>query len=398
MAKLSVQDLNLQGKLVLVRVDFNVPLCGGKVADDTRIKAALPTLNYILDQGGRPILMSHLGRPGGKVVPQMSLKPVAKCLDELVEQSVLMIPDCVGEAVVSQVKGAPEGVVVLLENLRFHPGEEENSPEFAIKLAELSEVYVNDAFGTAHRAHASTEGITHYVVDCACGLLMEKELEYLNSMLSDPIFPFVAIIGGSKISNKIDVIANLLSKVNVLLIGGGMAYTFFKAMGLEIGQSILDEDRIDLAKGLMKQTLENGVKLMLPVDCIVASRATSGEKVRVVSRDSIPENFQALDIGPESRIRFSREILSSKTALWNGPMGVFEIEEFSQGTNDVAKALAKATLLGATTIAGGGETVSAVTKLGLVDGLSHLSTGGGASLEFLEGKMLPGVEALTQKE
>ena len=398
MGKLSIADLDLRNQRVLVRVDFNVPMEAGAVADDTRLRAALPTIRHIQEQGGHPVLMSHLGRPDGQVAPELSLRPVAERLAALLDRQVVLAPDCVGPEVASVVKGAPGGVVVLLENLRFHPEEEANGPAFARQLAELGEVYVNDAFGTAHRAHASTEGVTHYFVSCAAGFLMQKELDYLGAALSDPKRPFVAIMGGAKISGKIDVIENLMPRVDALLIGGGMAYTFFKAMGLEIGKSLLDATRIDFAEGLLRRAEADGTRLLLPVDCVVAAEMTEGAETAVVARDGIPADKEALDIGPETQALFAEEIRKAKTVVWNGPMGVFELDTFAAGTRAVAEALTQASALGATTVVGGGETAAAVTKYGYADQLSHVSTGGGASLEFLEGKELPGVAALSDKE
>ncbi len=398
MAKLSITDLDLEDQRVLVRVDFNVALSGGEVADDTRLRAALPTVRYILEHGGMPVLMSHLGRPDGQVSPDLSLKPVAVHLEALLGCPVILAPDCVGPEVEAVVKRASPGTVVLLENLRFHPGEEANAPGFACGLVEMGSVYVNDAFGTAHRAHASTEGVTHYFMVCAAGFLMQKEVDYLGAALSDPERPFVAILGGAKISGKIDVIENLLPRVDTLLIGGGMAYTFFKAMGLEVGRSILETARVEVAEALLKRAGAEGVRLLLPADCVVAPEPAEGVETRVALRDRIPEDLEGLDIGPETRTLFAEEILKAKTALWNGPMGVFEVEAFAGGTRAVAQALARATSEGATTVVGGGETAAAVVDYGLVDRLSHVSTGGGASLEFLGGKELPGVEALSDKE
>ncbi len=383
---------------MLVRVDFNVPLAGGEVADDTRLKAALPTVRYILKQGGLPVLMSHLGRPDGQVVPALSLGPVAKGLEALLECPVVLAPDCVGPEVEALVKRASAGSVVLLENLRFHPEEEANAPGFACELVELGTVYVNDAFGTAHRAHASTEGVTHYFVECAAGFLMQKELDCLGTALSDPERPFVAILGGAKISGKIEVIEALLPRVDTLLIGGGMAYTFFKAMGLEVGRSLLEPARIEVADALLKRAEAEGVRLLLPADCVVAPEPAEGVETRVTPRDGIPEDLEALDIGPETRALFAGEILQAKTAVWNGPMGVSEVSAFSGGTRAVAEALAEATSRGAMTVVGGGETAAAVANYGLADRLSHVSTGGGASLEFLEGKELPGAAALSERE
>lgn len=398
MAKLSITDLDLRDKRVLVRVDFNVPIEGGQVADDTRLRASLPTIRHILDAGGQPVLMSHLGRPDGEVVPELSLAPVAEALQVLLGREVLLSPDCVGEATNSLVKRAPEGSVVLLENLRFHADEEKNAPGFATQLSELGDVYVNDAFGSAHRAHASTEGVTHYFVECAAGLLMQKELDYLGTALADPARPYVAIMGGAKISGKIDVIENLFSKVDALLIGGGMAFTFFKAMGLEIGKSLLEEDRVGVAAHLLKRAEDEDVDLVLPTDTVVAAEMTEGVPVQIVPRDQIPADLEGFDIGTETRKRFADVVLSAKTVVWNGPLGVCEIFSFSKGSRSVAEALVTATARGATTIVGGGETAAAMADFGVAEKLSHVSTGGGASLEFLEGQTLPGVAALSDRE
>ncbi len=398
MAKLSITDLDLGDKRVLVRVDFNVPIEDGQVADDTRLRASLPTIRHILDAGGQPVLMSHLGRPDGEVAPELSLAPVAEALQVLLGREVLLSPDCVGEATNSLVKRAPEGSVVLLENLRFHADEEKNAPGFATQLSELGDVYVNDAFGSAHRAHASTEGVTHYFVDCAAGLLMQKELDYLGTALADPARPYVAIMGGAKISGKIDVIENLFSKVDILLIGGGMAFTFFKAMGLEIGKSLLEEDRVGVAAHLLKRAEDEDVDLVLPTDTVVASEMTEGVPAQIVPRDQIPADLEGFDIGTETRKRFADVVLSAKTVVWNGPLGVCEIFSFSKGSRSVAEALVTATERGATTIVGGGETAAAMADFGVAEKLSHVSTGGGASLEFLEGQTLPGVAALSDRE
>jgi phosphoglycerate kinase len=395
---LSITDLDLRDKRVLVRVDFNVPIEDGQVADDTRLRASLPTIRHILDAGGQPVLMSHLGRPDGEVVPELSLAPVAEALQVLLGREVLLSPDCVGEATNSLVKRAPEGSVVLLENLRFHADEEKNAPGFATQLSELGDVYVNDAFGSAHRGHASTEGVTHYFVECAAGLLMQKELDYLGTALADPARPYVAIMGGAKISGKIDVIENLFSKVDALLIGGGMAFTFFKAMGLEIGKSLLEEDRVGVAAHLLKRAEDEDVDLVLPTDTVVAAEMTEGVPVQIVPRDQIPADLEGFDIGTETRKRFADVVLSAKTVVWNGPLGVCEIFSFSKGSRSVAEALVTATARGATTIVGGGETAAAMADFGVAEKLSHVSTGGGASLEFLEGQTLPGVAALSDRE
>lgn len=398
MKKLTVEDLEIRGKRVLTRVDFNVPLEGGRVSDDKRIRAALPTIKYILDRSGRLILMSHLGRPKGKRVSEMSLKPCAAVLGELLGKEVAFAEDCIGAAVERIVEELGEGEAVLLENLRFHEGETDNAPDFAAGLARLGDVYVNDAFGTAHRAHASTEGITHQMDQCAAGYLLMKELNYLGRVIENPEKPFVAILGGAKISGKIDAISNLLPKVDRVIIGGGMTYTFFRARGMEIGNSLLEEDKIDIAKALLEQ---GGDKILLPVDCIVSDTFDFGARkigaLKEVGADAIPRGWFALDIGSETIKRFRSVIEGAGTIVWNGPMGVFEIEETAKGTYAVAHILAEATARGATTVIGGGDSASAVNRAGVADKVSHVSTGGGASLELMEGKVLPGVEALTGK-
>jgi phosphoglycerate kinase len=384
MAKLSVRDLDVKGKRVLVRVDFNVPLKDGKVGDDLRIRAALPTINHLLGQGAKVVLVSHLGRPEGKVNPKYSLKPVAEHLEKLIGRKV-SFPE-------------PQGDLSLLENVRFDAGEEKNDDALAKKLASLADVYVNDAFGSAHRAHASTEGITKHVPQAASGYLMKKELDYLGEALGNPKRPFVAIIGGSKVSGKIDVIKNLLPRVDKLLIGGGMTYTFFKAQGIETGKSIVENDKLDLAKSLLK---EAGDKLIFGTDFVVTDKFDfKGRTVgalKTVAKDAIPADWEALDVGPETVAAFTKIIVDAKTIVWNGPVGVFEVDATANGTIAVAEALAKATAAGATTIIGGGDSASAVKKAGVASKVSHVSTGGGASLEFLEGKALPGVTALTDK-
>jgi phosphoglycerate kinase len=394
--KLFVEDLETAGKRVIVRVDFNVPLKDGKVESDKRLKESLPTIKYLKGQGAKVILMSHLGRPDGKRNPEMSLRPVADALAALLGSPVAFAEDCVGapaEAAVAAMKG---GDVLLLENLRFHAAEEENDPAFAKQLAGLADLYVNDAFGSAHRAHASTEGITHFVPKAASGFLMKKELDYLGEALGNPRRPFVAIIGGSKVSSKIDVIKHLLPQVDRLLIGGGMTYTFLKAQGLEVGKSIVENDRLDLARSLLA---EAGDKLVLGTDFVVTDKldfkARTVGALKTVARDAIPADWEAVDAGPKTVEAFTKILLDAKTIIWNGPVGVFEIDATAKGTIAIAEALAKATAAGATTIIGGGDSASAVKKAGVANKVSHVSTGGGASLEFLEGKVLPGVAALT---
>lgn len=397
MNKLTIDDVDLKGKRVLMRVDFNVPLEKGEVADDTRIRASLPSIKKIIVSRGKAILMSHLGRPKGKVVPEMSLSPVAKRLEQLLGKPVKFIAECIGSEVESEVSSLKEGEVLLLENLRFHPEEEKNDPEFAKRLASLGEVYVNDAFGTSHRAHASTEGITKYLKPAVAGYLMQKEIEYLGNAVTSPKRPFVAILGGAKISGKIDVIENLLLKVDALLIGGGMMFTFLKAQGLEIGDSLLEEDRLEMAGRLLERVESEKLQLLLPVDCVIAEEVTEEAESRTIPVKEIPSGWKGVDIGPETVKLFRGEIDAAMTIVWNGPMGVFEVDKFAKGTYEIAKLLADATSRGATTIIGGGDSVSAIAEAGLADKMSHISTGGGASLEFLEGKTLPGIAALTDK-
>jgi phosphoglycerate kinase len=397
MEKLTIDDLKLKDKKVLVRVDFNVPLdekC--EVTDDTRIVESLPSIKKILKDGGKAILMSHLGRPKGKD-PKLSLAPVAKRLEKLLGKPVKFVNDCIGPEVEKAVSELKSGECLLLENLRFYPEEEKNNPEFAKKLASLGEIYINDAFGTAHRAHASTEGVTKYFKQCAAGYLMQKELKYLGMALTNPKRPFVAILGGAKISGKIDVIENLLDKVDALLIGGGMAFTFNKALGKEIGKSLLEPDKIDLAKDILKKAGEKKVNLKLPEDFVVAPEAKEEAPSKIVDKNNIPQDWQGLDIGPKTLEQFSKELDKAKTVVWNGPMGVFEVKKFASGTMKIAEELAKISAKGATTIVGGGDSAAAVVKAGLEKKLTHISTGGGAALEFLEGKTLPGVAALTDK-
>jgi phosphoglycerate kinase len=398
MNKLTIEDLDLKGKRVLMRVDFNVPLESGRVANDKRIRAALPSIKYISNAGGRLILMSHLGRPGGRRVAELSLKPCVTVLGALLGKKARFVDDCVGEAAEAAVESLGESDILLLENLRYYPGETDNDPEFAAKLAKLGDVYVNDAFGTAHRAHASTEGITHYISQCAAGFLMMKELTYLGGVMADPQHPFIAILGGAKISGKIDIISNLLPRVDKIIIGGGMTYTFFKAQGKQIGKSLLEEDKIDLARELLEQGAE---KIILPVDCMVTDifdfDARKAGALEAVAADAIPADRFGLDIGPQTIAEFQPMVRNAKTVVWNGPMGVFEIEETAKGTFAIAKALADATANGAITVIGGGDSAAAINKAGLAESVSHVSTGGGASLEFMEGKVLPGVAALTDR-
>lgn len=397
MNKKTIDNIDLKNKKVLVRVDFNVPLDENlKITDDKRIIESLPSIKKIVADGGKAILMSHLGRPKGKVNPKYSLAPVAKRLSELLDKEVKFANDCIGDEVKKLADSLQSGDVLLLENLRFYAEEEKNDPDFASKLAELGDVYVNDAFGSAHRAHASTEGITKYISTSVAGYLMQKELNYLGKAVGTPERPYCAILGGAKISGKIDVINNLIDKVDVLIIGGGMAYTFFKAQGLEIGTSLLEAEKIDLAKELLEKVKSSNLKFLLPVDVMVAPEFKNDSPSEVVSIDKIPADKMGLDIGPATIKLFKDAILSSKTVVWNGPMGVFEFENFANGTNSIAGALVEATENGSTTVVGGGDSAAAISKAGLETKVSHVSTGGGASLEFLEGKVLPGVQALNE--
>ena len=403
MAKLSIRDLDLAHKRVLIRVDFNVPLSadGAEITDDTRIRETIPTLEYALRHKAKVILCSHLGRPKGKPVATMSLRPVVDRLRELLDyvlgpsENVAFSPDCVGEVATELAHQLESGQTLLLENLRFHPEEEENDPAFAKQLAALCDLYVNDAFGSAHRAHASTEGITHFVKQSAAGLLLEKELTYLGKAVSDPIKPFVAIIGGAKVSDKIDVIDHLLDKAQTVIIGGGMAYTFLNAQGQTTGKSLVETDKIGVAKATLAKAEKNGVKLLLPVDHILADRFAADATTELFSGTGpFPAESMALDIGPKSIELFSAAIADANTIVWNGPMGVFELPAFAHGTKAIAEAVAANR--NATTIVGGGDSVAAIQQSGVADQITHISTGGGASLEFLEGKTLPGVAALTE--
>lgn len=404
MAKLSIRDIELANKRVFIRVDFNVPLTedGSTITDDTRIVATLPTIEYAITHKAKVILASHLGRPKGKPNAKYSLRPVVDRLRELLDKqlgtgvNVAFAPDCVGEVTEEMARQLESGQVLLLENLRFHAEEEANDPEFAKKLAKLADIYVNDAFGAAHRAHASTEGITHHLKPAVAGLLMEKEINYLGKALGAPEKPFVAIIGGSKISGKIDVIQNLLDKVDTLVIVGGMAYTFQRALGVRTGKSLVEEDRIDMAKSALEKAKAKGVKLMLPVDNILADKFDAEAKTQEWDTSKhFPDDWQGLDIGPKTVKAIEDVVATAKTIVWNGPAGVFEFARFAVGTNAIARAVAANRL--AISIIGGGDSVSAINQAGVADQITHISTGGGASLEFLEGKKLPGVEALTEK-
>ncbi|MEJ9150333.1 phosphoglycerate kinase [Bacillus smithii] len=394
MNKKTIKDVDVKGKRVFCRVDFNVPMKDGNVTDDTRIRAALPTIQYLSENGAKVILASHLGRPKGQVVEEMRLTPVAKRLSELLHKDVRKTNESYGDEVKAEIAKMEDGDILLLENVRFHPGEEKNDPELAKAFAELADIYVNDAFGAAHRAHASTEGIAKHLPAVA-GFLMEKELEALGNALSNPDRPFTAIIGGAKVKDKIGVIDNLLDKVDNLIIGGGLAYTFVKAKGYEVGKSLLEEDKIELAKDFMKKAEEKGVNFYMPIDAVVADDFSETANTKVVSIEEIPSDWEALDIGPETSKKYREVVLNSKLVIWNGPMGVFEMDKFAEGTKAVAQALADAE--NTYTIIGGGDSAAAVEKFHLADKMDHVSTGGGASLEFMEGKQLPGVVALNDK-
>ena len=394
MSKKTIRDIDLKGKKVFVRCDFNVPMDENQnITDNRRIVSALPTIKYLIEQNCKIILSSHLGRPKGEVKPEFSLAPVAKELSKLLGQEVLMAKDVIGESAKTLAANLKEGQVMLLENVRFHREETDNDPEFAKQLASMAEVFVNDAFGTAHRAHASTEGISHYLPSVS-GFLIEKELKFLGDALNNPVRPFVAILGGAKVSDKIGVIDSLLEKVDTLMIGGGMAYTFFKAQGYGVGNSLCEPDKCELALSLMKKAKDKGVKLLLPVDTVIGKEFKPDTESKTVAWTEIPDGWEGFDIGEKTIEMFKNELKTAKTVIWNGPVGLFEFDKFAVGTNSIAKALAD---LDATTIIGGGDSAAAVEKAGLADKMTHISTGGGASLEFLEGKKLPGIECLQDK-
>ncbi len=400
MAKRTIRNLDVAGKRILVRVDFNVPLDdeNGRIIDDTRIRAALPTIEHLLAQGASVLLMSHLGRPRGQRIPALSLAPVAERLSQLLGRAVGMAPDCVGAEVAAQAAALQPGQVLLLENVRFHSEEEQNEWTFAQQLAGLGDAYINDAFGAAHRAHASTEGVPRCMGVGVSGLLMEREISYLDEALRCPQRPFIAVLGGAKISGKIALIEHLLNRVDTLLIGGGMAYTFFKAMGLEIGDSLLEEECLDTARQLLTRVEKEGLDLQLPADCVVADRFAVDAHAQVVERDAIPRGWQGMDIGLQTRQCYADQIARGGTIVWNGPLGVCEMVPFAQGTQQIAQALAAATREGAVSIIGGGDTAAAITQAGLAQAMTHISTGGGASLECMSGRVLPGVAALDDEE
>ena len=393
--KKTIDQIDLHGKRIIIRVDFNVPLDDAlQITDDSRIRAALPTINHAVDEGGSVILCSHLGRPGGKPCPELSLAPVAKRLRRFLGKDVIFSPDCVGPKVKNLVSQLKPGDVLLLENLRFHPGEEENDKEFASELASLGDVYINEAFGAAHRSHASIAGITKFIKNSAAGYLMKREIEYLEGAVENPVRPFVAILGGAKVSGKIGVIENLGKKVDKVIIGGGMAFTFIKAMGMEIGQSLVEDDMLDFAKGIQQHAIERGVKFYLPVDCVVAASLDPAAETKIVTTQEIPERWYGLDIGPASVKLFSEAVQNAKTILWNGPMGMFERDAFARGTQAMAHAVANAYAL---TIVGGGDTALAVHRAGETDSMSFISTGGGAALQLLERGEMPGLASLPNR-
>ena len=393
LGKKTIEDIDVKGKRCLVRCDFNVPVKDGVIGDDKRIREALKTIKYLKDNGARVILCSHLGRPKGEFKPEYSLAPVRERLSRLLGCDVVMAKDVIGEDAKAKAAALKDGEIMLLENLRFHKEEEKNDPEFAKELASMAEIYVNDAFGTAHRAHASTAGVADYL-PAVCGYLIQKEIEIMGKALEDPKRPFVAILGGAKVSDKIGVIENLIDKVDTLIIGGGMAYTFINAMGYNVGTSLLEEDKIELAKSLMKKAADKGVMFLLPVDTAINDKFENTDKFTVVDTHNMPDGYMGLDIGPATVKLFSEAIKNAGTVVWNGPMGVFEFEAFAYGTKEIAKAVAES---GAISIIGGGDSAAAVEQLGFADKMTHISTGGGASLEFLEGKTLPGIAALNDK-
>jgi len=393
--KMSVADLDVKGKRVIVRVDFNVPLDSeGNITDDKRIRGALPTIKYIIENGGKLILVSHLGRPKNGFEAKYSMKPAAERLSELLGKEVILAKDVIGEDAKAKAAALKEGEILMLENVRFHKEETKNDPDFAKELASMADIYVNDAFGTAHRAHASTAGLADYLPS-ACGFLIKKELDIMGKALDNPERPFVAILGGAKVSDKISVIENLIDKVDTLIIGGGMAYTFFKAQGHGVGKSICEDDKVELASNLLAKAKEKGVNLLLPVDNVVGKEFDANTEAKTVPSEAIPDDWMGLDIGEETIKLFSEAIKGAKTVVWNGPMGVFEMERFANGTRKIAEALANSD---AVTIVGGGDSAAAVEQLGFADKITHISTGGGASLEFLEGKELPGIAVLNEKK
>lgn len=394
MNKKSLKDIDLKGKRVLMRVDFNVPLNKElEITDDNRIKAALDSINYILEQGGKLILMSHLGRPKGQVKPEYSLKPVAKRLGQLLNKPVKMLGDCIGEEVESAISEMSPGDVILLENLRFHKEEEANDPEFAKKLASLGDVFVNDAFGTCHRAHASTEGVTHYL-EAVSGFLVQKEIEYFEKVLKNPQKPFIFVLGGAKVADKIPVIENMIDKADCIIIGGAMAYTFMKAQGVDVGSSRLEPDMFDVVKKIFEKAKTKGIQILLPIDHVVTDNIEEATNIKTTPGPSIDEGWMGVDIGPATIGLFSSKINEAKTIVWNGPVGIFENDKFAKGSEAIAKAIAASS---AVSVIGGGDTAAAVDKFGVADEMSHISTGGGASLEYLEGKVLPGIAALTDR-
>ncbi len=395
MAKKTVRDIQVTGKNVLVRCDFNVPLENGVIMDDRRITESLPTIRYLIEQGARVILMSHLGRPKGPD-PKESLAPVAHRLSELLKHPVIFTDDCIGPHIAEQAHAMMNGDVMLLENLRFHPEEEKNDPAFAKELASLGNVYVNDAFGTAHRAHASTEGVTHFVSPCVAGFLMRKELQFLYGLLIQPQRPLVAILGGAKVSGKIDVITNLLDKVDTLLIGGGMAFTFYRSQGRKTGKSMVEEDRIAMARQILDLCVTSKTELKLPADHVAVQELKNEAPAKVLATDELDGDWMGVDIGPITVSSYQRSIEKAETIFWNGPMGVFEMPNFAHGTRAIAEAIVQRTAQGAISVVGGGDSAAAVQEMGLADGFSHVSTGGGASLELMEGRKLPGVEALDE--